>query len=178
MLPDSELECDQYTENLMQLYEEQNKRRGLEICTTQASQYWVILKRKEAEGHFVPDFFYTEVPGCRAAIGMLSIKPNGDVVPCPLLDVKAGNVRERSLREIQNSKVFVDLKNRAVKGKCATCKYKDLCGGCRVRAYISYGDYLAEDQVEHKSLEVVRENVFYPESFIWPIVLCINIKEV
>jgi radical SAM protein with 4Fe4S-binding SPASM domain len=145
MLPDSELERDKYTENLIQLYEEQNKRRGLEICTTQASQYWVILKRKEAEGHFVPDFFYHEVPGCRAAIGMLSIKPNGDVVPCPLLDVKAGNVREMSLRAIQNSKVFVELKNRAVKGKCAVCKYKDLCGGCRVRAYNSYGDYLAED---------------------------------
>ncbi len=76
---------------------------------------------------------------------MLSIKPNGDVVPCPLLDVKAGNVREMSLREIQNSKVFVNLKNRAVKGKCAACKHKNICGGCRVRAYIRYGDYLAED---------------------------------
>lgn len=145
MLPDSVLESNQYTENLVQLYEEQNKRRQLEICTTQAAQYWVILKKKAAEGHFVPDFFYHEVAGCRAAIGMLSIKPNGDVVPCPLLDVKAGNVREMSLRAIQNSKVFEALKNRAVKGKCATCKYKQLCGGCRVRAYITYGDYLAED---------------------------------
>ena len=145
VMPDSELGSARYAENLMQLYEEQNKRRELEICTTQACQYWVILKRKEEAGLFVPDFFYTEIPGCRAAIGMLSIKPNGDVVPCPLLDVKAGNVREMSLREILNSKVFVDLRNREVKGKCAACKYKDICGGCRVRAYLHSGDYLAED---------------------------------
>lgn len=143
--PDSELGIARYAENLMQLYEEQNKRKGLEICTTQACQYWVILKRKAKAGLFVPDFFYTEIPGCRAAIGMLSIKPNGDVVPCPLLDVKAGNVREMSLREILNSKVFLDLRNRDVKGKCAACKYKSICGGCRVRAYLHSGDYLAED---------------------------------
>jgi len=144
-MPDSQLDGVQYAENLMLLYEEQNKRRGLEICTTQASQYWVVLKRKEEEGLFVPDFFYNETPGCRAAIGMLSIKPNGDVVPCPLLDVKAGNVTTMSLREILNSKVFVELKNREVKGKCAVCKYKVFCGGCRVRAYLHTGDYMAED---------------------------------
>ncbi len=145
VMPDSELGSVQYAENLMQLYEEQNKRRALEICTTQACQYWVVLKRKEEEGLFVPDFFYTETPGCRAAIGMLSIKPNGDVVPCPLLEVKAGNVREMSLRELLNSKVFLELRNREVKGKCAECKYKDICGGCRVRAYLHSGDYMAED---------------------------------
>jgi len=145
VMPDSELGSVQYAENLMLLYEEQNKRRELEICTTQASQYWVVLKRKEGEGSFVPDFFYTEIPGCRAAIGMLSIKPNGDVVPCPLLEVKAGNVREMTLREILDSKVFVELRNREVKGKCAECRYKDICGGCRVRAYLHSGDYMAED---------------------------------
>ncbi|MCK4476279.1 MAG: radical SAM protein [Methanophagales archaeon] len=144
-MPDSELDTVQYAENLMLLYEEQNKRRGIEICTTQASQYWVVLKRKEEEGLFVPDFFYTEIPGCRAATGMLSIKPNGDVVPCPLLEVKAGNVTEMSLREILDSKVFVELRNREVKGRCAACKYKDICGGCRVRAYLHSGDYMAED---------------------------------
>ncbi|RLG29151.1 hypothetical protein DRN97_12360 [Methanosarcinales archaeon] len=146
-LPDSELDVTQYAQNLMQLYEEQKRRKRLEICTTQASQYWVVLKRKEEEDSFVPDFFYTEIPGCRAAIGMLSIKPNGDVVPCPLLEVKGGNVHEMSLREILNSKVFVELRNREVKGKCAECIYKDICGGCRVRAYLHSGDYMAEDPI-------------------------------
>jgi len=143
---DTELGSVQYAENLSLLYEEQNKRRELEICTTQAAQYWVVLKRKAEQGLFVPEFFYNEIPGCRAATGMLSIKPNGDVVPCPLLEVKAGNLRETSLREILNSRVFVALKNREVKGKCAECRHKEICGGCRVRAFLNGdGDYLAED---------------------------------
>ncbi|MFV9676921.1 MAG: radical SAM protein [Methanosarcinales archaeon] len=144
-IPDGELAIEQYAKNLTLLYEEQNRRKALEICTTQACQYWVVLKRKAAAGLFVPEFFYDEVPGCRAGIGLLSIKPNGDVVPCPLLDVKAGNVRETSLRTVLNSEVFVKLRSRAVKGQCATCEHKELCGGCRVRAYLHCGDYMAED---------------------------------
>ena len=144
-IPDAELDSIQYAQNVMQLYEEQNKRKELEICTTQACQYWVVLQRKAEEGLPVPDFYYNEVPGCRAGIGMLSIKPNGDVVPCPLLEVKAGNVTEMSLRDILNSDVFVNLKSREVKGKCGICKFKALCGGCRVRAYLHTGDYMAED---------------------------------
>jgi len=144
-MPDGELGSAEYAENMIQLYEEQTKRRGIEICTTQASQYWVVLKRKEEEGLFVPDFYYKEAPGCRAGISLLSIKPNGDVVPCPLLEVKAGNLTQTSLRAIMNSNVLVKLRNRELKGKCAVCKFKNLCGGCRVRAYLYSGDYLAED---------------------------------
>jgi radical SAM protein with 4Fe4S-binding SPASM domain len=144
-MPDGELDSVHYAENVLQLYEEQNRRREVEICTTQASQYWVVLKRREEEGLFVPDFYYKEAPGCRAGIKMLSIKPNGDVVPCPLLEVKVGNVTQTSLRAIMNSNVFLKLKKRELKGKCAVCKFKDLCGGCRVRAYLYSGDYLAED---------------------------------
>ena len=144
-IPDAELDSIQYAQNVMQLYEEQNKRKELEICTTQACQYWVVLQRKAEEGLPVPDFYYNEAPGCRAGIGMMSIKPNGDVVPCPLLEVKAGNVTEKSLREILNSDVFVNLKSREVKGRCGVCKFKQICGGCRVRAYLHTGDYMAED---------------------------------
>jgi radical SAM protein with 4Fe4S-binding SPASM domain len=96
-------------------------------------------------GRPVPDFYFHEVPGCRAGIGMLSIKPNGDVVPCPLLDVKAGNVREQRLREILESEVFTRLQSREVQGRCGACKFRELCGGCRVRAYITTGDYMGED---------------------------------
>lgn len=144
-IPDDELDSAQYAQNVLQLYDEQNKRNGIEICTTQACQYWVVLKRKEEKGLPVPDFYYNEAPGCRAGIGMMSIKPNGDVVPCPLLEVKAGNVKEQSIREILDSEVFTTLKSREVKGRCGLCKFKQLCGGCRVRAYRHTGDYMGED---------------------------------
>ncbi len=145
-IPADELSMEEYINNLLLLYDEQRRiEKGLDICTTQASQYWVILKRKAEEGLFVPDFFFSELPGCRAATGMLSIKPNGDVVPCPLLDVKAGNIKDMGLRAILDSQVFRSLRDREVKGRCARCKHRYLCGGCRVRAYIHTGDFLAED---------------------------------
>ncbi|MBN1761744.1 MAG: radical SAM protein [Methanomicrobia archaeon] len=144
-IPDAELDMSHYAQNVQQLYEEQTQRRNLEICTTQACQYWVVLKRSAETGLPVPEFYYNEVPGCRAGIGMMSIKPNGDVVPCPLLEVKAGNVKEQSFREILDSEVFTNLKSREVKGRCGVCKFKQLCGGCRVRAYRHSGDYMGED---------------------------------
>jgi radical SAM protein with 4Fe4S-binding SPASM domain len=144
-IPDAELDLAEYARNVQQLYAEQTQRDNLEICTTQACQYWVVLKRMAEAGRPVPDFYFHEVPGCRAGIGMLSIKPNGDVVPCPLLDVKAGNVREQRLREILESEVFTRLQSREVQGRCGGCRFRDLCGGCRVRAYINSGDYMGED---------------------------------
>jgi hypothetical protein len=32
-----------------------------------------------------------------------------------------------------------------LKGRCGICEFKELCGGCRCRAYAAYGDYLQED---------------------------------
>jgi len=144
-IPDGELNADRYAENLVEIYEEQRKRE-IELCTTHASQYWVILKRMEEKGLPVPDFFYDAFPGCRAGVAMLSIKPNGDVVPCPFFEVTAGNVREVSFSEILNSKVVSELRDRdRLKGRCGECIHRTLCGGCRVRAYAQTGDYMEAD---------------------------------
>ncbi|MHC1564999.1 MAG: radical SAM protein [Candidatus Syntropharchaeales archaeon] len=141
----SALDLFSYAKNLQDLHDEQVKRPDLEICTTQGCQYWVVLKRAAERGDQVPDFYYNEAPGCRAGIELLSIKPNGDVVPCPLLPVKIGNVRDQTLKDIMNSGVIESLRSRNVKGRCARCAHRDLCGGCRVRAYLASGDYLGED---------------------------------
>jgi radical SAM protein with 4Fe4S-binding SPASM domain len=86
--------------------------------------------------------------GCTAGISRFHIFPNGDVTPCAYLPVKAGNIREhRFLDIVRNSEMFKALRAREVKGHCATCKYKQICGGCRSRAYATSGDYLAEDPV-------------------------------
>jgi len=141
----SSLDLASYAKNLYDLHDEQVKREHLEICTTQGCQYWVVLKQAEAEGKFIPDFYHREAPGCRAGIVLLSIKPDGDVVPCPLLPVVIANVRDMSLDEMMRSGIIGKLRARDVKGKCKVCSHKDLCGGCRVRAYLASGDYLGED---------------------------------
>jgi AdoMet-dependent heme synthase len=75
--------------------------------------------------------------GCIAGIRYCRIYANGDVTPCPYLPVSAGNVREKSLGEIwNNSPVFRVLRDPdLLTGKCGRCGYKEVCGGCRARAY-------------------------------------------
>ena len=86
--------------------------------------------------------------GCAAGRGFVYIKANGDVWPCPFVEVRAGNVRNACFESIwRNAEVFVNLRDRenTLKGACGECKYVKICGGCRGRAMAYSGDYLAED---------------------------------
>jgi len=83
--------------------------------------------------------------GCTAASGGPSIRADGTVSPCTLLYVNSGNLLESSLNEIYKSEVYKKLCARELKGKCLTCKYIKVCGGCRAVALAIHGDYLAED---------------------------------
>ena len=106
--------------------------------------------------------FWIHAPvGCPAGITYLSLRPNGDVYPCPFLQIKAGNIREQSLSEIwYGSEHLKKLRNRSLlKGKCGECEYRETCGGCRGRAYACNGDFLAEDPVCLKDL-MIKENVY------------------
>ena len=104
------------------------------------------------------------VRGCMAGLYYCRIYPSGEVTPCPYMPLNLGNIRERSFKDIWfNSEVFKALRDfDQLKGKCGICEYRDVCGGCRARAYgvttslmdfcgalheptESRGDYLAED---------------------------------
>lgn len=63
------------------------------------------------------------------------------------MDVVAGNVRDEGFTQIWNSShVFTELRDLSLlKGRCGACEFKELCGGCRCRAFSAEGDYLAED---------------------------------
>jgi len=58
-----------------------------------------------------------------------------------------GNVREKSFTEIwETSPVFLQLRDvQNLKGRCGECEFNKLCGGCRCRAYATFGDFLQED---------------------------------
>lgn len=86
------------------------------------------------------------VYGCAAGRGMFYVKPNGDVWPCPFLPLRAGNAAERPAIEIWEGPVFRALRDRSrLEGACGACRYRDVCGGCRARAYIRYGRETAPD---------------------------------
>ncbi|MEK7386012.1 MAG: radical SAM protein, partial [candidate division NC10 bacterium] len=83
---------------------------------------------------------------CPAGKYYCRITPEGDVTPCPYMPVSAGSLRERSFADLwRSAPVFGDLREPKLGGRCGACEFSKICGGCRCRAYATYGDYLAED---------------------------------
>jgi radical SAM protein with 4Fe4S-binding SPASM domain len=83
---------------------------------------------------------------CPAGKYYCRITPLGDVTPCPYMPVAAGNLRQRTFGDLwRGAPVFDDLREPRLGGRCGACEFAKICGGCRCRAYATYGDYLAED---------------------------------
>jgi radical SAM protein with 4Fe4S-binding SPASM domain len=85
--------------------------------------------------------------GCLAGLGVLFVSHRGDVYPCGYLPVNCGNILEKRLIEIWDSSA--DLARMrdvaALEGKCGVCEYKQVCGGCRARAFGMTGNYMGEE---------------------------------
>ena len=83
---------------------------------------------------------------CPAGKHYCRIMPEGDVTPCPYMPLSAGNLRRQSFSAIwEGASLLNDLRDPKLGGRCGACEFSNLCGGCRCRAYATYGDYLAED---------------------------------
>ena len=87
--------------------------------------------------------------GCIAGQSICMIDSFGNVKPCSYFLRSAGNVRRMSFRKIwENSDIFRNLRDfKMYRGKCGSCKYISVCGGCRARADALHGDYMGEDPV-------------------------------
>jgi radical SAM protein with 4Fe4S-binding SPASM domain len=85
--------------------------------------------------------------GCLAGTAVCFVSHEGDVFPCGYLPVSAGNVTKQSLAEIwAGNSVFASLRDPGLlEGKCGCCEYKNVCAGCRARAFYQFGDFLAEE---------------------------------
>jgi radical SAM protein with 4Fe4S-binding SPASM domain len=83
---------------------------------------------------------------CPCGVQYCRITPEGRVTPCPYTPVEAGDLRSRSFAEVWwRSPVFRAIRDGEPGGKCGRCEYRELCGGCRARAFAESGDLLAED---------------------------------
>ena len=149
-LADTAIDAKQYEKTLHWFYE-QKDRVPLQLKATCAPHYYRILRqRAKSEGHDV-DFrtfgLDAVTRGCLGGIGFSFISHLGQVQPCGYLELDCGNVREKPFREIwEASPIFQNLRDfRKYEGKCGRCKYVQVCGGCRARAYESTGNYLAPE---------------------------------
>jgi radical SAM protein with 4Fe4S-binding SPASM domain len=83
---------------------------------------------------------------CPAGKYYCRITPTGDVTPCPYMPVSVGNLRGAAFDELwRTAPAFDALREPKLGGRCGACEFSKVCGGCRCRAYATYGDFLAED---------------------------------
>ena len=85
--------------------------------------------------------------GCLAGLGVLFVGHQGDVFPCGYLPINCGNVLDEKLSDIwYGSEDLARMRDSSkLEGKCGICGYKQVCGGCRCRAYADTGNYMAEE---------------------------------
>jgi len=148
-------ETDQITpdeyENVLNWFYEKSRETDMEMRATCAPHYYrIIRQRAREEGRKVTpqtDGMAAMTKGCLAGTGVCFVSYKGDVYPCGYFPVSAGNVLETPISEIWNSsELFEELRDTDnLEGKCGGCEYRNVCGGCRARAYGMTGNYLAEE---------------------------------
>ncbi|MDR0826546.1 MAG: heme b synthase [Desulfovibrio sp.] len=138
-------------EEVLNWFYDFRKKASMQLKATCAPHYYRIMRqRARQEGLAVtPQTFGLDAMtrGCLGGTGFCFISHTGDVQPCGYLELDCGNVRNEGFPQIwQNAKVFREFRDQSCyRGKCGSCEYHKVCGGCRARAYSLTGDYLAEE---------------------------------
>ncbi len=166
---DQQITAEEYERVLNWLYDAE-MQGGIELKATCAPHYFRITRQRQAEerrqgivrerpqshhrqehaggnGHGARGAMNAMTKGCLAGTGVCFISHRGQVFPCGYLPLEAGNIRAQSFREIwEASPLFVNLRDpSSLDGKCGACEFKNVCGGCRARAYGMSQGYLGEE---------------------------------
>jgi radical SAM protein with 4Fe4S-binding SPASM domain len=84
---------------------------------------------------------------CPCGVQYCRITPEGKVTPCPYLPAVAGDLTRESFRDVwTSSPVFGALREGGLGGRCGRCEYREVCGGCRARAFAESGELLGPDE--------------------------------
>ena len=159
------ISTEDYDEILRWHFDMELKEKEMLVRPTCAPHYYRIVQQ-EAQARGL-DFTRRNLSfgtgggkGCIAAQSIAFIGCRGDVQPCSYFPQSAGNVKKQSFREIwENSPLFQDIRSfKDYKGRCGSCEYIGVCGGCRARAYAVSGDYMEEEPFcSHVPRKILRE---------------------
>ncbi len=128
-----------------------SRRVHFQIKTTEAQHYQRYLlqqRARESRGKLTEEDVITCAPkGTSDGKGFVFVDYKGEVRPSRYLPLSAGNVMDRSLSQLFcESPLFVSLRDSSkLKGKCARCPVRNVCGGSRARAYAMTGDLFAAE---------------------------------
>jgi radical SAM protein with 4Fe4S-binding SPASM domain len=90
-----------------------------------------------------PDRDRGEGPPCAAGVRYCAVSPGGDLLACNLLRRSAGNLRDRSFRDVwESSPALHELRRirRADLPACASCPALPSCSRCPAQALLEDGD--------------------------------------
>ena len=107
----------------------------------------IILEiQKQSRFHNVEFMWYSPIPmcmfntvtnelgnkGCAACDGLISVAPNGDVLPCASYDEPVGNLHKESFQDIWQGKQAVFFRDKIFAHSiCTNCDSLAVCnGGC------------------------------------------------
>jgi radical SAM protein len=127
-----------------------SKNAKFHIKTTEGQHYrrYLLQQKSKKSGPYTEDELIARAPqGVNDGKGFVFVSHLGEVYPSGFLPLSAGNVRRETLAEIYlNSDLFRALRDSSqLKGKCGRCKFNDVCGGSRARAYAVSHDPLAQE---------------------------------
>lgn len=142
-------------ERILNWFYDRSLESKMELKATCAPHYYRIVRQRRAEARRAGQVL-EELPahgmnamtrGCLAGQAVCFISHEGEVFPCGYLPVAAGSLRTTPFRTIwETAEIFQTLRDTDhLSGKCGVCEFKQVCMGCRARAYGMTGDYLAEE---------------------------------
>ncbi len=87
-----------------------------------------------------------EAGGCLAGTRYCRVTPEGELTPCPYMELSVGSLRESGFAELwREAPAFAQLRAPRLEGRCGACEYAKLCGGCRARPLARDGNMMGED---------------------------------
>ncbi len=161
-IQDEQMVSGRRYEDILNWFYDRSLEGRIELKATCAPHYFRVVRQRRAEarraGLPVPELpvhgggrpghdLHSMTRGCLAGSGVCFISHRGDVYPCGYLPVSAGSLRREPFSHIwRHAPVFLELRDPdLLEGKCGICEFKQVCLGCRARAYGITHNYLAEE---------------------------------
>jgi len=136
------LEPEENEAVLTELAELEERYRGRMMIRSKCQPQ--LMRHIYEAGHDSPLLSYRT--RCPCGVHYCRITPEGKLTPCPYMPAVAGDLTVEGFEEVwREAKLFQMLRQGELGGRCGRCEYREVCGGCRARAYAQSGDPLGPD---------------------------------
>jgi len=156
-IADEVLPAVEYEKTLRWIYEKA-QNSPIAIKPTCAPHYYRIARRSaltqdapltQHRSHHEHSPLDKTTKGCLGGQGFAFISHVGKVQICGFLPLEAGDLRQSEFdfgHIWRTSPLFREVRDvDHYHGKCGWCDFRNVCGGCRARAFASNGDHLGEE---------------------------------